>query len=301
MFNKSFLVNKVVNSLLSKDFHVFVSEGAFDVAAKKKQLMLVKTQINVDALQQDQAASLRSISYFLSAYPFVVSIKSNRDFLQDNMIYSRFQIPVVTPEMFENVLEGEDVAAIRSAKGKHSVDIDTAALREKRKESGFSLQELSELIGISKKALYEIEKKRKNPSAETLEKLERMLGIGLARNYEMKKIERPTYMKPKNNFQKSVSTQFDRIGIENSSVNAAPFEIVGKESFSVITNLTPNASEIKDVKNVKKLSAILSTKAFYVAKKSKEANVEGVPVLLESELPGIKSSRDLRKRMREKA
>jgi len=300
MFNKSFLVNKVVNSLLSKDFHVLVSEGAFDVAAKKKQLMLVKTQINVDALQQQHAASLRSISYFLSANPFVVSIKTNREFLQDNIIYSRFQLPVVTPEMFDNVLEG-DFQAVMSAKGKHSVDVDIAALREKREESGFSLQELSDLIGISKKALYEIEKKRKNPSAETVEKLEKVLSVELKKNYEMKRIDKPTYLKPKNDFQKNVSKEFSRIGIDNSSVHSAPFEIVGKESFSIITNLAPDANEIKNVKNVKKLSIVLSTKAFYVVKRAKEENVKGVPVLLESELPEIESSKELTKRINEKA
>ena len=300
MFNKSFLVNKVVNSLLSHDFHVLMSEGAFDVAAKKKQLMLVKTQINIDALQQQQASSLRSISYFLSANPFIVSVKSNREFLQDNIIYSRFQLPVITPEMFDNVLEG-DFQAVRSAKGKHAVDISASELRKKREEGGFSLQELSELIGISKKALYEIEKKRKNPSVETVEKLEKMLNIELRRNFELKKIDKPTYLKPKNDFQKNVSKEFNRIGIDNSSIQDAPFEIAGKESFSIITNLTPDANEIKNVKSVKKLSAVLSTKAFYVAKKGKEENVEGVPVLLESELPEIRSSKELTKRIKEKA
>jgi len=300
MFNKSFLVNKVVNSLLSHDFHVLMSEGAFDVAAKKKQLMLVKTQINVDALQQQQAASLRSISYFLSANPFVVSIKSNREFLQDNVIYSRFQLPVITPEMFDNVLQG-DFQAVDSAKGKHSINIDANTLREKREEAGFSLQELSDLIGISKKALYEIEKKRKNPSVDTVEKLENLLNTELKKNYEMKRMDKPTYLKPKNDFQKNVSKEFNRIGIDNSSVHAAPFEIVGKESFSIITNLAPDANEIKNVKNVKRLSAVLSSKAFYVAKKGREESVEGVPVLLESELPGIESSKELTKRIKEKA
>ena len=297
MFDKSFLVTKVVNSLLSRDFQVLVSEGAFDVAAKKKKLMLVKTQINVDALQRDQAASLRSISYFLSANPFVVSVKSNREFLNDNVIYSRFQLPVVTPEMFENVLEGE-VPAISSARGKHAVEIDAAALREKREQVGFSLQELSDLIGISKKALYEIEKKRKNPSAETVERLEKALKVELAKNYEARKIDRPTYLRPKNEFQKEVSKELERMGVDNSSVHSAPFEIVGKESFSMITNLTPDANVIKDAKNVKKLSVVLSSRAFYVAKKADEEDIEGVPVLLESELPDIETSRELTKRIK---
>src|SRR3989338_4034448 len=271
MFDKSFLVNKVVNSLLSRDFHVLVSEGAFDVAAKKKQLMLVKTQMNVDALQQEHAMSLRSISYFLSANPFFVSVKSNREFLQDNLVYSRFQLPVVTPEMFENVLEG-DVPAISSAKGKHATEIDTAALREKREHAGFSLQELSDLIGISKKALY-----------------------------EMKKVMKPTYLRPKNDFQKTVSKHFNRIGIDNSAVHAAPFEIVGKESFSLTTNLASDTSAIKDVKQMKKLSSVLSAKALFVAKKSREENIGGVPVLVESELQDIVTSKELTKRIKEKA
>src|SRR3989338_5049390 len=300
MFDKSFLVNKVVNSLLSRDFHVLVSEGAFDVAAKKKQLMLVKTQMNVDALQQEHAMSLRSISYFLSANPFFVSVKSNREFLQDNLVYSRFQLPVVTPEMFENVLEG-DVPAISSAKGKHATEIDTAALREKREHAGFSLQELSDLIGISKKALYEIEKRRKNPSAETVEKLEKALNIQLAKNYEMKKVMKPTYLRPKNDFQKTVSKHFNRIGIDNSAVHAAPFEIVGKESFSLTTNLASDTSAIKDVKQMKKLSSVLSAKALFVAKKSREENIGGVPVLVESELQDIVTSKELTKRIKEKA
>jgi len=297
MFNKSFLVNKVVNSLLSRDFHVFISEGVFDVAAKKRQLVLVKTQINIDALQEDQAMSLRSISYFLSANPLIVSVKSNRNFLQDNVIYSRFQLPVVTPEMFDDVLEG-DVPSIHSAKGKHAVDIDHSALREKREQEGFSLQELSELIGISKKALYEIEKKRKNPSAETVEKLEKILRIELRKNYEMKKVDKPTYMKPKNDFQRIVSKEFNRIGIDNSAVSNAPFEIVGKESFSLITNLADDTDSIKDVRNVKKLSSVLSSRAFFITKKGKEESVEGVPVLLESELSDIESSKELNKRIR---
>jgi len=300
MLDKYFLVDKVVNSLLSRDFHVLVSEGAFDVAAKKKQLMLVKAQINIDSLQQEQALSLRSISYFLSANPFIVSVKSNREFLQDNLVYSRFQLPVVTPEMFENVLSG-DVAAVEAAKGKHAVDIDADLLREKRVSFGFSLQELSDLIGISKKALYEIEKRRKNPSAETVEKLQRVLRTELAKNYEMKKISQPTYMRAKNDFQKIVSKHFNRIGIDNSAVHSAPFEIVGKESFSLITNLTFDTVAIKDVKKVKRLSAVLSTKALFVAKKAKEENIEGVPVFLESELPEIETSKELSKRIKEKA
>ena len=300
MFNKSFLVNKIVNSLLSNQFKVFLTQGCFDIAARKKYLMLIKSLINVDGLNQEQALSLRSISYFLSAYPLVVSVKTNRQFLSDEIIYSRFQLPVITPEMLSSILEQELVPVIQSAKGKHTVEIDTSVLREKRKELQLTLEQLSEIVGISKKALYEIENNRVNPTNETVKRLEDTLKTDLKNPYKLRTAEK-TYLKPKNDFQSKVSKEFSRIGIDNSSVYSAPFEIVGKEKFSLITSLSKNGLKIKkEATIVKKLSSIFSSKAVFVAKRCEEHAVEGVPIVLESELPEIESLKELDKLLEEK-
>ena len=132
MFDKSFLVKKVVNSLLKHDFEVLISRGCFDIAAKHgkkkdRQLMLVKVLMNIDGLNPQQAMSLRAISYFMSAYPFVVAMKNNREFLSKSTIYNRFSLPVVTPELFNSILE-EEAYATQSAKGRYTVAIDTEAL-----------------------------------------------------------------------------------------------------------------------------------------------------------------------------
>jgi putative transcriptional regulator len=277
-----------------------LSEGCFNIAAKKEELLLIKSLINVDSLNEEQALSLRSISYFLSAYPLVVSVKTNREFLNDETIYSRFQLPVLTPTLFDNFLEEEKIPSIQSSKGKHTVVINAEELREKRKKLGFSLLELSQLIGISKKALYEIEKKRVNPTQETVKKLEDTLKIDLKENYKLQPAER-TYLRPKNEFQHEVSKEFKRIGIDNSSVYSAPFEIVGKEKFSLITTLSKNGLSIrKEATKVKKLSSIFSSKAVFVTKMSKEESVGGVPVMLESELPDIETSKEFGKILKEK-
>jgi putative transcriptional regulator len=300
MFNKSFLVNKIVNSLLSKEFEVFITYGCFDIAARKEYLMLIKSLVNVDSLNQDQALSLRTVSYFLSAYPLVVSIKTNRQMLSDEIIYSRFQLPVVTPEMFSRILEEEFVPAIQSAKGKHTVEIDANKLREKRKELKLTLEQLSEIVGISKKALYEIENRRVNPTDETVKKLENVLKIDLRYSYKLKTVER-TCLEPRDDFQSKVSKEFSRIGIENSSVYSAPFKIVGREKFSLITGLSKNGTSIrKEAAIFKKLSSIFSSKAFFVTKKCEEQAVEGVPVVLESELLEVESSKELSKMLEEK-
>ncbi len=86
MFDKYFLLNKIVNVLEKNQFNTFVTSGCFDIAAKREFLILVKTLLNVDGLDQGQALSLRAISHFLSARPFIISIKNNREFLNDEVI-----------------------------------------------------------------------------------------------------------------------------------------------------------------------------------------------------------------------
>lgn len=299
MFNKFFLVNKIVNFLLKKEFKVLVTEGCFDIAAKRENLLLLKVLINVDGIEENQALSLRTISYFLSAYPFIISLKTSREFLDNKIVYSRFNLPVVTPQLFEAILT-EEIPAVQSSKGKHTIAINTELLKAKRKELGFTLENLASFINISKKALYEIENKRVNPTIETVKKLESLLKVNLRLPYEMKWAEE-THLNPKNEFQEKVSKEFFRIGINNSSVYSAPFEIIGKEKFSLITGLSKNTTKIKrEVKTIKQLSSLFSSVALFVAKKCMEKNIEGVPIILESELSGIENSREFSKLIQEK-
>lgn len=237
MFDKAFLLNKLVNTLHKGEFEVFVTRGCFDIAARREHLLLIKTLLNIDGLNQEHASSLRAISYFISAYPFVISTKNNRELLDDDTVYSRFDLPVLTPKSFEEMITEDEMIITQSSKGRHTQDINTFALQERRIELTYTLEQLADEIGISKKALYEIEHKRVNPSKKTVKKLESMLSIKLSIPYEMKHAE-PSYLKPKDEFQNNVSKEFSRIGIDNSSVYSAPFEIVGREKFSLITALS---------------------------------------------------------------
>ena len=96
----------------------------------------------------------------------------------------------------------------------------------------------------------------------------------------------------------STFLEFVRIGVDNSSVYSAPFEIVGKKEFSVITR--PLQDSEKDVQVIKRLSQMFSSIAVFIAKKSQEHSIEGIPIILESELPEINSSHELRKIIEEK-
>lgn len=301
VFDKSFLVSKVVNSLQKYGYEVLQTEGVFDIVARReKQVLLLKVLMNVDALKDDQAMSLRAVAYFMNCQPIVISTKNNRETLDDDVVYSRFEVPVMTPKLLESLTAQEQISAVESAKGRHTVEINAESLRSKREELGLTLEKLAAKIGVSKKAVYEIENRRVNPTKETAEKLERALAVKIRKPYEIKGAP-ITYLKPKGEMQEKVSKEFSRMGIDNTSVYSPQFGNVGKEKFSIITSLSQNIDKIKSrAMNLRKLSEALSSKAVVVAKKSQKESVHGVPVVLESDLPGIESSKELKKVIEEK-
>jgi len=216
------------------------------------------------------------------------------------MIYSRFDIPVVTMKMFERVIE-EEAYKRMSAKGRHTVEIDTSALRTKRNELNFTLDELSKLVGISKKSLYEIESKRTNPTEKTASKLERTLKTKLRKIYQPQPAEK-VEVRPANALQRIVNKELDRMGVENTPVRHAPFEIIGRGEHSFITGLSRNTRKMKRVAGpVKKISTLVESSAFFVSKKSREKTVEGLPIFLEQDLPEIESEKELKKLIEEYA
>jgi len=170
-----------------------------------------------------------------------------------------------------------------------------------REELNLSLEKLSKEIGISKKALYEIENQRVNPTVETVKKLEELLEIDLKIPYKMKKVKK-VYVKPRSEFQEKVSSELSRLGIDNTSVTSASFEIIGKQKTSLITGLSKNTVKIKKIAfQLKGLSSIFSSQGMFVVKKRHEEVIDGIPIVLEDELPELESSRELSKLIREKS
>ncbi len=299
MLNKYSLFKQILKSLTSNDFSVFLSKGCFNIAAKKDYKLLIKFSFNLDSLREEHALSLRAISYFTSAYPLIVSVKNNRGPLNNKVVYSRFNTPVVTPKMLECLVEEEDVPFIQSTKGKHLTWIDSRMMRKRRKEKGIGLGQLSKLTGISKKCLYEIENEKVRPTIETVEKIEKVLGVNIKRRFEFKE-PIPAFLKPRDEFQKIISKEFERIGMENSCVYAAPFEIIGREGKTLITRLVRRQREIENSKNIKLLSEFFSSRAIFVAKEKKLEEINEIPVFSEEEIKSVENLEEFEKMIEEK-
>ena len=105
-----FMLQRKVEKILTKNnFKVFLTHCCFDIVAKRNLLLLIKVLLNIDSLSKTQALSIRNISHFLSAYPFVISYKTGRERLKDKIVYYRFGLPVTTPNLFRRIIEEDSI------------------------------------------------------------------------------------------------------------------------------------------------------------------------------------------------
>jgi len=278
MKEKVLLEHMIINFLEKKKYSTLRLNGCVDLLAKKNETYLLKILFNLDGLLEWHARSLQAMSHFLNSYPFVISMVTNRGRLEDDVIYIRFGLPAVTPKTFEKIVERKEKKKM-AIKGKKVVEIDTKLLRERRIKLNFSLRELAKKIGISKKALYEIEKERVRPLAETAKKLEEILGIKLVKSY-VPKVPEKTYAEPLTNFQKFVSSELKEKGIENSPVYTSKFNLVARMENSLIS-ITKKKIKKYQVKTLERIASFLDLKAFIVCEKTESYEL---PVITRNEL-----------------
>lgn len=143
--------------------------GSFPLPA-----LLMKILRNIDALSERQAGVLHKLSKALSYFACVVGLKTRCGRLEEGVVYFRFGIPSFTPKTLERVIENRiDLLRFR---GGLFVNVDPEKLRRARIRAGLSQSQLARLVGVSKKNIYEHEKKIKPARVKVVKRIEAVLG-----------------------------------------------------------------------------------------------------------------------------
>ena len=290
---KDHLLKEVLEILDLNEFRSLAFRGCFDVLTKKDDTLMIKVLTNIDSFSREHANNLKIMSDFLLSKSLTISVRSNRGALSDNVIYSRFGIPIMTIDSFRNIITNDWLPSVFAIKGKHVVHIDVNLLRNSREKMGLSLEELGKKVDISKKSLYEIENKRVNPTEEAVDKLEEFFDIKLSKNYEIEVARDYDEIYPKTNFQKKIHSEFSRLKINSSCLSCSPFDIVGKKKETFLTGLSENEGNLEQrSKILNDISSLVDTLSVFISKNSKVENVDGVPVISKSEIDELDSYRD---------
>ncbi|NLF33355.1 MAG: transcriptional regulator [Thermoplasmatales archaeon] len=126
----------------------------FDVVGRKDNtLLIIKILSNVDAFSRENAEELKVLAEVLEASPMLIGERSSSGPLEGGIVYSRFEIPIISNETLADHLLEEVPPFIFAAPGGLYVKLDGNLLREIRETRGISLGVLAETAGVSRRTI----------------------------------------------------------------------------------------------------------------------------------------------------
>ena len=127
---------------------------SFDVVARKgEKLLIIKVLSNIDAFSRENAEEIKVLAEMLHASPIVIGDRSSAGPLEPGIVYSRFNIQIISNEtLADHVLEHES-PFIFAAPGGLYVKLNNTLLKEIRENEGISLGTLAEIAGVSRRTI----------------------------------------------------------------------------------------------------------------------------------------------------
>jgi len=184
--NQTEMLNATESVLKTAGFHVSEKCSArpscFCMAARKgAQLALLKVQPDLGNISRRDAWELKTISSCFLSTSLFVSDKTREKPLEDDTVYTRYNVYALTPKTLEDVVSRGMFPLIEAGPGGCFVQLDGDAVRKKRQKLGLSVGKLAEQLGISRRTLYGYERGMGKASVTAAYNLEWILGIPMVK------------------------------------------------------------------------------------------------------------------------
>ncbi|MGB9827118.1 MAG: transcriptional regulator [Thermosphaera sp.] len=161
---------------------------SIDIVAKKdKDVVLIKIAIDADKIGNLEVEDLRKSSIAYSASSIIVSKTYRGRELEDDVVYVKGNINVVSPELLENYIVRKEKPLIYNVKGIYVLRLDPQKFCERRAELDLSRGELAEALGLTRKALYLYEKGETMVSLNTALQLAEFMGEDIFKEIDLLK------------------------------------------------------------------------------------------------------------------
>lgn len=254
-----------VNNILNKaDFSTYIvsSNYCVQIVAKKNDIkLLMRTTTNVDSEKKEVAENLGSLANAFSATPLIISKRDQIGSIEDGIIHEHFNINVVNLNTFRNsVLYGKLPIAYAKRGGLY-FKINGEKLRKLRIKNRLSLGELANMIGVSRKAVYEYENSNMGVTLRTALRMREVLNEDVTMEIDIFKWKNQIEVidkAPSGVIAKQLHNKLKKIGCKTIGLNNAPIEVHAKDleaSFLTDEGLNVEAlnSKIEDAVNIGKI------------------------------------------------
>ena len=107
MLSRGQMLKNIENLLNSQGFKTsdIYDQGSFDLVARKNLLiLLLKTFLNIDSINEQNAREMKQLANIFLASPIIIGEKSRNGPLEEGVIYERYDIPTIGFETLKNMI-----------------------------------------------------------------------------------------------------------------------------------------------------------------------------------------------------
>ena len=210
----------------------------FDVVARMDdKVLIVKVLSNIDAFSKENAEEMKILANSLGATPLVTGERSSSGALEPGIVYSRFNISIVSNETLADLLLDEAPPFIFAAPGGLYVRLDSDLLKSIREERGISLGTLAESAGVSRRTIQMYESGM-GAMIDAALRIEEFLGLPIIEPidpFTFRSEERMREEYPEQIINPSSAlAQLSNLGFTVTQVVKSPFEAVTNDSHTVM-------------------------------------------------------------------
>jgi len=308
MLTRSQMLHNIENLLTSQGFKTsdIYDQGSFDIVARKNLLiLLLKTFINIDSINEHNAHEMKQLANIFLASPIIIGEKSRNGLLEEGVIYERYDIPAIGFETLKNMILYNEYPEILADRGGYFVKIDGNVIKQYREEYSMSLKDLASLAHVSRATMYKYENGIVRANTETAMILEEILNTKVTLDIDL--LKQPQ-QKEEIKFSDDVN-DLSKLGYGVLSTNKSPFDAVAKMKSSdkdspLMANVEKNRNE-KTLKRMaiplKDLSMVTTSEPVFIINNDKiKESIGTVPVIKSWELKEFENSKELLKMIREK-
>ncbi|MBP1912920.1 transcriptional regulator [Thermococcus stetteri] len=279
--------------------------SCFDLVASGLFLLLfIKVAVNIDAVSEEQVEDLKRLAKFFKASPLIVGLRSKSGELEEGVVYERFGVYALRPETLYDALLNNELPAVFAERGGLYVRINGELLRELREKHGYSVNDLAQLLGVSRKSLLNYERGEQAVSLEVAIRLEELFDEALAEPIDVlnSRVEAKLDVKPESPLEREVFERLRRLGFGLVKVKKAPFNAVSKgDDFRILTGIDERKtrSTVRRAEMVAEVSRIINSDGVFILEKTKTEVVKEVPIIPKESLREVKDADELIKMIEE--
>jgi putative transcriptional regulator len=257
--------------------------SCFDLAAHRhKQLIFLKICADIGNTCLNDAAELQKISGCFSAAPLIIGEKTRKKPLEDDTVYTRYDVCVVTPETLEDMVLRGTHPLVEAGPGGYYIKLDGNLIRKRRQQLGLSVGKLAEMVGISRRTLYGYERGMAKASVPAAYRLEWILGAPVVQNADI--FQAPEHLcflatarrlVMKHFLMNTVFRKFAQFNFKVTCTGRAPFDFIARcpeDEVKIIGGVAEEGERNSDKRKeeIASLGTIIGAHVIFIGQEERE-------------------------------